>query len=55
MSGAGLLISSNKERPFNPLLGEILQAYWPDGTQAFCEHTVHHPPNNKFFYPRKRI
>lgn len=48
MSVAGLYISPSQEKPFNPLLGETLQGYWPDGTQAFCEHTVHHPPITNF-------
>ena len=48
MAVAGLYITPSQEKPFNPLLGETLQAYWPDGTQAFCEHTVHHPPITNF-------
>lgn len=48
MAIAGLYISPSQEKPFNPLLGETLQAYWPDGTQAYCEHTVHHPPITNF-------
>ena len=48
MSVAGLYVSPSQEKPFNPLLGETLQAYWPDGTQVFCEHTVHHPPITNF-------
>jgi hypothetical protein len=48
MSVAGLYVSPSQEKPFNPLLGETLQAFWPDGTQVFCEHTVHHPPVTNF-------
>ncbi|OMJ77984.1 hypothetical protein SteCoe_22305 [Stentor coeruleus] len=48
MAVAGLYIAPSQEKPFNPLLGETLQAYWPDGTQAYCEHTVYHPPVTNF-------
>ncbi|CAG9334262.1 unnamed protein product [Blepharisma stoltei] len=49
MAVAGLYISPSQEKPFNPLLGETLQAEWPDGTKAYCEHTVHHPPITNFY------
>lgn len=45
---AGLYPGTSQEKPFNPLLGETLEAYWPDGTQAYCEHTSHHPPVTNF-------
>lgn len=48
MAVAGLYVAPSQEKPFNPLLGETLQAYWEDGTQAYCEHTVHHPPVTNF-------
>ncbi|OMJ72247.1 hypothetical protein SteCoe_29357 [Stentor coeruleus] len=48
MAVAGLYVAPSQEKPFNPLLGETLQAYWPNGTEAFCEHTVHHPPITNF-------
>ena len=48
MAVAGLHVYPSQEKPFNPLLGETLQAFWPDGTQAYCEHTVHHPPITNF-------
>lgn len=48
MAVAGLYVSPSQEKPFNPLLGETLQAYWPDGTEAYCEHTCHHPPITNF-------
>ena len=48
MAVAGLYIAPSQEKPFNPLLGETLQAYWPDGTMAYCEHTCHHPPITNF-------
>ena len=31
-------------KPFNPILGETFQGYWPDGTQIYIEHISHHPP-----------
>ena len=48
MAVAGLYLAPSQEKPFNPLLGETLQGFWPDGTQVFCEHTVHHPPVTNF-------
>jgi hypothetical protein len=48
MAVAGLYVAPSQEKPFNPLLGETLQARWPDGTEAFCEHTSHHPPVTNF-------
>lgn len=53
MAVAGLYISPSQEKPFNPLLGETLQAYWPDGTKAYCEHTSHHPPITNFYVVSK--
>ncbi len=35
-------------KPFNPLLGETLQAELSDGTEVYCEHTSHHPPISNF-------
>lgn len=49
MAIAGLYVSPSQEKPFNPLLGETLQADWPDGTKAYCEHTSHHPPITNFY------
>ena len=49
MAVAGLHIRPSQEKPFNPLLGDTLQAQWPDGMQAYCEHTSHHPPVSNFF------
>lgn len=48
MAIAGLYVAPSQEKPFNPLLGETLQAHWPDGTKAYCEHTCHHPPITNF-------
>ncbi len=36
-------------KPFNPIIGETYQGYWPDGSSIFCEHTSHHPPITNFF------
>jgi len=52
---SGLYISPSQEKPFNPLLGETLQAHWPDGTQAYCEHTSHHPPVTNFLVKGKHF
>ena len=49
MAIAGLHIRPSQEKPFNPLLGDTLQAQWPDGMKAYCEHTSHHPPVSNFF------
>ncbi|OQR85498.1 hypothetical protein THRCLA_10689 [Thraustotheca clavata] len=31
-------------KPFNPILGETLQAEFVDSAEVFCEHASHHPP-----------
>ena len=38
----------SQRKPFNPLLGETMQAEFPDGTRIYCEHTSHHPPITNF-------
>jgi len=40
--------SSKLTKPFNPILGETFQAFFPDGTKIFCEQTNHHPPIANF-------
>eukprot|EP01017_Pseudomicrothorax_dubius_P030288 TRINITY_DN3765_c0_g1_i1.p1 TRINITY_DN3765_c0_g1~~TRINITY_DN3765_c0_g1_i1.p1 ORF type:complete len:420 (-),score=77.35 TRINITY_DN3765_c0_g1_i1:278-1537(-) len=45
---AGLHLSSSQWKPFNPLLGETFNGYFPDGTAIYCEHTSHHPPITNF-------
>jgi hypothetical protein len=45
---AGLYVSLNQAKPFNPLLGETFQSSFSDGTQIYCEHTSHHPPIANF-------
>ena len=32
MAVAGLHLSNSQGKPFNPLLGETCEAYWPDGS-----------------------
>jgi len=32
----------------NPVIGETLQASYPDGTQVYCEQVSHHPPISYF-------
>mmetsp|Transcript_29439 Transcript_29439/g.70761 ORF Transcript_29439/g.70761 Transcript_29439/m.70761 type:complete len:453 (-) Transcript_29439:516-1874(-) len=36
--------TSQFTKPFNPTLGETLQASFPDGTKLYLEQTSHHPP-----------
>lgn len=37
-----------QKKPFNPILGETFQGYWPDGTKIYIEHISHHPPISYF-------
>eukprot|EP00343_Euplotes_focardii_P003461 CAMPEP_0205813780 /NCGR_PEP_ID=MMETSP0205-20121125/18569_1 /ASSEMBLY_ACC=CAM_ASM_000278 /TAXON_ID=36767 /ORGANISM="Euplotes focardii, Strain TN1" /LENGTH=233 /DNA_ID=CAMNT_0053096471 /DNA_START=1883 /DNA_END=2581 /DNA_ORIENTATION=- len=39
---------SQQKKPFNPILGETFQGYWPDGTKIYIEHISHHPPISYF-------
>jgi len=41
--------SMKQLKPFNPLIGETLEARLADGTEIFLEHTSHHPPISNFF------
>jgi len=34
----------------NPILGETVQRYLPDGTEAYAEQTSHHPPISNFHF-----
>eukprot|EP00347_Sterkiella_histriomuscorum_P004889 403358700 len=44
-----------QNKPFNPILGETLQAQFSDGTEVYCEHTSHHPPISNFYvHPKDR-
>jgi len=46
---SGLYMLCKQMKPFNPIIGETYQGYWPDGSSIFCEHTSHHPPITNFF------
>jgi len=39
---------ATQRKPFNPILGETYEAYWPDGTRIYNEHISHHPPISCF-------
>lgn len=41
---SGLHMSVEMRKPFNPIIGETLEAYWPDNTKIYAEHISHHPP-----------
>ncbi len=45
---SSLYICTSQYKPFNPILGETLQASFSDGTEIYCEHTSHHPPITNF-------
>ncbi|EGR33546.1 PH domain protein [Ichthyophthirius multifiliis] len=46
---AGLHNACKQMKPFNPILGETFQGFWPDGTSICIEHTSHHPPISHFY------
>ncbi|KAJ4459630.1 putative Oxysterol-binding protein 9 [Paratrimastix pyriformis] len=41
---AGMHPTLLQAKPFNPILGETLQATYADGTQIWMEQVTHHPP-----------
>jgi hypothetical protein len=45
---SGMHMGSPQKKPFNPILGETYQCYWPDGTPIYIEHVSHHPPISSF-------
>lgn len=45
---SGIYTSMQQLKPFNPLIGETMEATLPDGTELFMEHTCHHPPISNF-------
>jgi len=47
-SVSGLYLGTKQDKPFNPLLGETFQGYFPDGTEVYVEHTSHNPPIDNF-------
>ena len=41
---SSIILCTNQNKPFNPLLGETNQGTFADGSRFYCEHTSHHPP-----------
>lgn len=46
---AGMYCAMQQLKPFNPLIGETLEASLEDGTTILIEHTSHHPPISNFY------
>eukprot|EP00826_Nyctotherus_ovalis_P045740 TRINITY_DN5091_c0_g2_i1.p1 TRINITY_DN5091_c0_g2~~TRINITY_DN5091_c0_g2_i1.p1 ORF type:complete len:501 (-),score=132.62 TRINITY_DN5091_c0_g2_i1:126-1628(-) len=46
---SGIYTGMQQLKPFNPLIGETMEASLADGTRFFLEHTSHHPPISNFF------
>ena len=46
---SGLCMSPSMRKPFNPYLGETMEAVYSDGSKLYMEHTSHHPPISNFF------
>lgn len=46
---SGICMSGGQMKPFNPLLGETMEAEYPDGSKLYMEHTSHHPPISNFY------
>lgn len=44
----GMHMVCPQRKPFNPILGETFQGYWPDGSKIYIEHISHHPPISYF-------
>jgi hypothetical protein len=45
---SGLHMSVEMRKPFNPIIGETFEGYWPDKTKIYAEHVSHHPPITRF-------
>ena len=45
---SGVCYSPSNMKPFNPYLGETMEAEYPDGSRIYFEHTSHHPPISNF-------
>lgn len=45
----GLVNTTNPMKPFNPILGETFQGYYPTGEKVFMEQTSHHPPVSHWY------
>ena len=41
---AAMHLCTGQLKPFNPILGETLEAELADGSKLYCEHISHHPP-----------
>lgn len=41
---SGVHQTIDMRKPFNPIIGETFEGYWPDGAKIYCEHISHHPP-----------
>lgn len=46
---SGICMSPSMQKPFNPYLGETLEAEFPDKSKVYMEHTSHHPPISNFY------
>jgi hypothetical protein len=46
---SGICMSGSQKKPFNPYLGETLEAEFSDGSKLYMEHTSHHPPISNFY------
>lgn len=45
---SGLHMNIKQLKPYNPIVGETYQGYWPDGSQIYLEHISHHPGLSRF-------
>ena len=41
------------KKPFNPMLGETLQALLEDKSEIYIEHVMHDPPKDVFYILNK--
>lgn len=46
---SGLYTAAVQRKPFNPILGETLQGYWPNGTRISIEQISNIPPISYFY------
>lgn len=51
----GMYQGTQTKKPYNPYIGETLQAYFGDGTEIFIEHTNHNPPIDSFYIINKKL
>jgi hypothetical protein len=45
---SGMHTVAPQRKPFNPIIGETYEGYWPDGSKLYVEHISHHPPISSF-------